>query len=137
MTSNLPPLNALRMFEAASRHLNFRLAAEELNVTQGAVAQQVRQLEAVLGVLLFRRMARGVALTDVGERYARQISAALALIAEATESLQPHHHSLTISVTPSFATKWMIPRLAGFTERYPDIDVRIEGNREAGCLREG
>ncbi|HEU00956.1 MAG TPA: LysR family transcriptional regulator, partial [Aurantimonas coralicida] len=89
-----PNLNALRMFDAAARHLNFRLAAEELNLTQGAVAQQVRRLEADLGQVLFHRKARGLALTETGESYHRPIFRALAIIDDATGKLRPETLSL-------------------------------------------
>jgi LysR family glycine cleavage system transcriptional activator len=121
----LPPLNALRAFEAASRHLNFRLAAEELGVTQGAVAQQVRGLEAVLGLKLFDRRARTIALTEPGRSYVSNISRAFELISDATDALKPESRHLTISVTPTFASRWLIPRLPEFTETHPDIDLRI------------
>ncbi|CAN7725632.1 LysR family transcriptional regulator [Ensifer sp. NM-2] len=121
----LPPLNALRAFEVASRHLNFRLAAEELGVTQGAVAQQVRGLETSLGLKLFERHTRTLALTDVGRSYVGNISRAFELISDATEALKPEPRHLTISVTPTFASRWLIPRLPDFTEMHPDIGLRI------------
>lgn len=124
-TMRLPPLNALRAFEAASRHLNFRLAAEELGVTQGAVAQQVRGLEAVLGLKLFDRRARTIALTEPGRSYVSNISRAFELISNATDALRPEPRHLTISVTPTFASRWLIPRLPEFTEAHPDVDLRI------------
>lgn len=124
--TRLPPLNALKAFEAAGRHLNFRLAAEEIGVTHGAVAQHVRALEARMGVKLFKRLPRGLALTDEGRKYLTPIARAFALIADATEDLQPRQAELTISVTPSFATKWLVPRLGHFTESHPDIDVTVD-----------
>lgn len=123
--ARLPPLNGLRAFEVAARHLNFRLAAEELGVTQGAVAQQVRALEARLGLQLFSRQAKALALTEAGRGYVTNIRKAFDLIAEATEVLRPEPTHLTISVTPSFATKWLIPRLPDFTDANPRIDLRI------------
>lgn len=121
----LPSLNGLRVFEVASRHLNFRLAAEELGVTQGAVAQQIRQLEAELGLKLFERLPRSLAPTEAGRGYAASVRRALETIAEATESLRPAPLHLTISVTPSFASRWLIPRLPDFTVAHPGIDLRI------------
>lgn len=121
----LPALNALRAFEVASRYLNFRLAAEELGVTQGAVAQQVRGLEAALGLKLFERHARALALTEAGRSYVGNIRRAFELISDATDSLKPEPRHLTISVTPTFASRWLIPRLPEFTETHPDIDLRI------------
>jgi LysR family glycine cleavage system transcriptional activator len=113
------------MFEAAARHLNFRLAADELHITQGAVAQQVRHLEADLGVKLFHREARGLSLTEAGRTYMLHVRRALDLIANATENLRPGKIVVTISVTPSFAAKWLVPRLKAFTDKYPELDVRI------------
>lgn len=123
--SRLPPLNGLRAFEVAARHLNFRLAAEELGVTQGAVAQQVRGLEAQLGLQLFSRQSRSLALTEAGRSYVGNIRKAFDLIAEATAVLRPEPTHLTISVTPTFAAKWLLPRLPDFTNAYPAIDLRI------------
>ncbi len=127
MTSirRLPSLNALRVFDVAARHLNFRLAAEELGVTQGAVAQQIRGLEAELGVALFERRPRGLALTETAQDYVVPIRRAFDLIADGTAALRPEPLHLTISVTPSFAAKWLIPRLTDFGEAHPAIDLRI------------
>jgi LysR family glycine cleavage system transcriptional activator len=122
---SLPALNALRAFEASARHLNFRIAAEELNVTQGAVAQHIRGLEADLGVKLFERLPRGLALTSEGRAYVPNIRRAFDLISEATLLLRPEPARLTISVTPSFATKWLIPKLPEFVAHNPLVDLRI------------
>ena len=121
----LPSLNGLRVFEVVSRHLNFRLAADELGVTQGAVAQQVRGLEAQLGLMLFERQSRSLALTDAGRSYVANIRRAFELIAEASDALKPAPRHLTVSVTPTFASRWLIPRLPDFTAAHPDIDLRI------------
>lgn len=121
----LPSLNGLRVFEVVTRHLNFRIAAEELGVTQGAVAQQIRGLEAELGMKLFDRQPRMLALTDAGRTYSANIRRAFELIAEATETLRPQAQHLTISVTPTFASKWLIPKLPHFTALHPEIDLRI------------
>ena len=121
----LPPLNALRAFEASGRHLNFRLAAEELGVTQGAVAQQVRGLEARLDEVLFDRLPRGLRLTESGRRFYAPLRRAFRLIEEAVEDLSPDRR-VTLSVTPSFASKWLVPRLSGFTDLYPDISVQVD-----------
>lgn len=123
--NELPPLNALKVFEAVTRHLNFRLAAEELGVTQGAVAQQIRGLEASLGLKLFDRLPRTLALTGAGAGYAVSIRQAFELIDEATRTLRPEPNRLTLSVTPTFASRWMLPRLPGFTAAWPDIDLRV------------
>lgn len=125
LSSHLPPLNSLRAFEVAGRHLNFRLAAEELGVTQGAVAQHVRGLEAALGLALFTRLPRALALTDAGRAYLASIRRAFELIGDATAALRPDPQRLTISVTPSFASKWLIPRLSEFTAEHPLLELRI------------
>lgn len=122
---HLPSLNALRVFESASRHLNFRVTADELDVTPSAVAQQIRSLEAALNIRLFERHPRQLVLTDNGRRYAQSVNRAFELLSDATASLQPASLHLTISVTPTFAAKWLIPRLPDFTHQYPEIDLRI------------
>jgi LysR family glycine cleavage system transcriptional activator len=121
----MPALNALRAFEAAARHLNFRIAAEELGVTQGAVAQHVRALEADFGFKLFVRLPRSLALTEPGRRYATHLGRAFELITDATAALRPEPLRITISITPTFASKWLIPRLPSFTQSHPDIEPRI------------
>ncbi len=125
MPTSLPSLKALRAFEASGRHLNFRLAAEEIGVTQGAVAQQVRGLEATLQVTLFKRLPRGLALTEEGRRYLAPLQRAFQLIAEATDDLRPQQAVLTVSVTPTFASKWLVPRLGLFLSANPALDVRV------------
>ncbi|MBX5088560.1 LysR substrate-binding domain-containing protein [Rhizobium lentis] len=120
----LPPLNALRAFEAAGRRLNFRAAAEELGVTQGAVAQQVRALEDQLGLRLFLRLSRGLALTAYGTGYLAEVSRAFDTLAEATGRLLDRPETVTISVTPTVATKVLIPRLAELYAALPNIDLR-------------
>jgi LysR family glycine cleavage system transcriptional activator len=122
---DLPSLNALRVFEVVARHLNFRVAADELGVTQAAVAQQIRGLEASLDLRLFERLPRGLALTDAGQSYSASIRSALAMIDEATRLLKPQAAHLTVSVTPTFASKWLIPRLGSFAQSHPDIDLRV------------
>lgn len=121
----LPSLNALRAFEAASRHLNFRLAGLELGVTQGAVAQQIRALETELGLRLFERLPRGLALTQNGHRYAANVRRAFDMLADATESLRPEPENLTVSVTPTLAAKWLIPRLGEYTRAHPHSTLRV------------
>jgi LysR family glycine cleavage system transcriptional activator len=127
--SRLPPLVTLRAFDAAARHLNVRLAAEELNVTHGAVAQQIRALEAAMGVQLFERHARGLALTPNGRTLHPPVRRAFALIAGAVAAIEPmrdrDERSVTVTVTPSFATKWLIPRLGDFATYMPDVEVRV------------
>ncbi|MBR8358615.1 transcriptional regulator GcvA [Burkholderia vietnamiensis] len=134
-TRRFPPLNALRAFEAAARHLNFRLAADELGVTQGAVAQQVRHLEDAVEVQLFRRLPRGLALTRDGLEYFSSVQRALQLIADATQALGQRPAALTVSTTPSFASKWLIPRLADFGRQHPDIEVRVVADERLASFR--
>ena len=122
---DLPPLNALRAFEAAGRHLNFRAAADELGVTQGAVAQQVRGLEDHVGMPLFERLPKGLAFTAAGRGYHARVAEAFATLREASAILQPQPAKVLISVAPTFAAKWLIPHLPDFTASHPDIDLRI------------
>lgn len=122
---SLPPLNGLRAFDAAGRRLNFRAAADELGVTQGAVAQHVRHLEAELGVVLFDRLPKGLALTSVGRSYHQQVAKAFSTLRHATAELKPEPNKVVISVTPTFASKWLIPNLPAFSRQHPDIDLRI------------
>ncbi|WP_439861089.1 LysR substrate-binding domain-containing protein [Pseudomonas sp. MBLB4136] len=124
-STRLPPLNALRVFDVVAQQLNFRLAAEQLNVTQGAVAQQIRKLEDDLGIRLFIREAHGVALTDAGRTFLPNIRRAFELIGDATANLRTAPTRLTISATPTFAAKWLLPRLPGFVAAHPLIDLRI------------
>ncbi|MGO3889568.1 MAG: LysR substrate-binding domain-containing protein [Paenalcaligenes sp.] len=120
----LPPLNALRAFDVAGRRLSFRAAADELGVTQGAVAQQVRALEAHLGVHLFQRLPRGVALTPAGASYLSDISHAFDTLTTATERLAHRPDRVTISVTPTIAAKLLIPRLAHLYTVLPQVELQ-------------
>jgi LysR family glycine cleavage system transcriptional activator len=101
MATRLPPMNTLRAFEAAARHLSFTLAAGELHITQAAVSHQIRTLEEALGVRLFRRLNRAIRLTEEGQEFVGEV------------------------VLPSFASKWLVPRLGRFRDKHPEIDVRI------------
>ena len=127
MPDRLPPLNALRTFEAAARHLNFTTAAEELHVTAAAVSHQIRSLEDHLGVELFRRSGRSLALTKAGRGLVPDIQHAFARIQSATKDVRDADAvgSLTIAVPPSFAAKWLIPRLPRLRDRCPEIEVEI------------
>ena len=126
----LPPLQSLRAFDAAARHLSFTRAAEELFVTQGAISQQVRQLEEYLGFRLFHRLPRQIHLTEEGARLSRATSAGFSKIADEIERLKAVEDAgvVTVSVLQSFAVKWLVPRLGHFREAYPDIDVRIHAD---------
>lgn len=123
--SDLPPLNGLRAFDVAGRRLSFRAAADELGVTQGAVAQQVRLLEAHLNTRLFDRLPKGLALTTAGRSYHSRIASAFEELRTATAQLKPEPGKVLISVTPTFASKWLIPNLPEFAEMHPEVDLRI------------
>jgi LysR family glycine cleavage system transcriptional activator len=123
----LPPLNALRAFEATARNLSVKQAAGELCVTPGAVSQLVKSLELRLGVILFNRVNRGLTLTEAGQSYLPAVRSAFRQIAEATGRLSAGADSglLSVSTTPFFANAWLVPRLASFQEAHPDIDLQI------------
>jgi LysR family transcriptional regulator, glycine cleavage system transcriptional activator len=125
--TKLPPLNALRAFEAAARHLSVKNAAQELCVTPGAVSQMLKTLELYLGVALFRRVNRGVQMTAAGLDYLPSIRNAFRQIGEATKRVAAGADSrlLTVSVTPFFASAWLVPRLKGFQDANPDIDLQL------------
>ncbi|MCC8364779.1 MULTISPECIES: transcriptional regulator GcvA [Xenorhabdus] len=128
MSKRLPPLNALRVFDAAARHLSFTKAAEELFVTQAAVSHQMKSLEDFLGLKLFRRRNRSLLLTEEGQSYYLDIKEIFTAINEATRKLQARSAkgALTVSLSPSFAIQWLVPRLSGFNQSFPGIDVRIQ-----------
>ena len=128
MAFRLPPLSSLRVFEAAARHNSFRKAADELNLTASAVSHGIQTLENWLGVELFHREARGLRLTGAGETYAPLVNQALTLLAKATEQLPVRKATGTLSVSssPTFANKILLPRLEKFTAQYPDIRVTID-----------
>jgi LysR family glycine cleavage system transcriptional activator len=129
MPRQLPPLNALRAFEVAARHGSFTGAASELRVSHAAVSRHVRALEARLGVTLFRKAARGVQLTEEGRRYLKTVSDAFDSIAAATETLaRTSQIEIRVSAEPSFAAKWLIPRLGRFRDAHPDYDVVLEAS---------
>ncbi len=126
----LPPLNALRAFEASARHLSFSRAAEELGVTPAAISHQVRLLEQHLHVPLFRRLTRTVLLTDAGQACLPALQDGFDRLAEAVAILRSveRNRVLTVSVPPSFARRWLLPRIERFTEAHPEFDVRISAN---------
>jgi LysR family transcriptional regulator, glycine cleavage system transcriptional activator len=128
----LPPLNALRAFEAAARHLSFTRAAGELHVTQAAVSHQIRALEERLGRKLFRRVGRNLFLTDAAQSYLADVRAAFDRIDEATRRLEARDRGgvLNATVLPSFAAMWLLPRLGRFRAAYPEIDVRLSSDSE-------
>lgn len=123
----LPPLNALRAFEAAARHLNFSRAADELSVTPGAVSQQIQNLEDFIGATLFRRTPKGLLLTDAAQIALPALREAFDRLAEAASMLTAavDGRRLTVSVAPSFAAKWLVPRLGKFEAAHPQVDVWV------------
>ena len=127
MKRSLPPLNGLRAFEAAARHMSFTDAADELSVTQAAISHQVRGLEQRLGLKLFVRRNRSLLLSEAGQAYLPAVRAAFDQLNEATEKLLQKDRGghLTVTTTASFATKWLVPRLGGFQRSNPEIDVRV------------
>lgn len=127
MTERLPPLNALKALESAARHLSFKRAAQELNVTPAAISHQVKALEDYLGVALFRRVSRGLELTAAAHAALPKLSGGFDLLAEAVARMRPQPDSgqLTVSVAPSLAARWLMPRLHRFFAAQPDLDVRI------------
>jgi LysR family transcriptional regulator, glycine cleavage system transcriptional activator len=130
MKRNLPPLNALRAFEASARLGSMQRAAHELSVTPSAVSQQVQNLEQWVGFPLLERRARQVQTNAEGRAYLSAVSAALDQIAAATEELSAGRvpRSICITCTPGFAVQWLVPRLHQFQDRHPDIDVRIDAS---------
>ncbi len=132
MPRDLPPLNALRAFEAAGRHLSLTRAAGELHVTAAAISHQVKGLEDYLGVKLFRRVGNSLLLTDAGQACLPGLSEGFDRLAEAIERLKEHdaRGPLHVSVAPAFASKWLVPRLARFDAAHPAIDVRISASLE-------
>jgi len=123
----LPSLTSLRAFEAAARLLSFTLAAEELFVTQGAVSRQIKALEEYLATPLFVRRARALELTPTGDAYYQSLRQALDLMEQATQRAVGDNGEriLTLSVLPTFAVSWLMPRLSDFNARYPRIEIRM------------
>ncbi|MDX8519030.1 LysR substrate-binding domain-containing protein [Mesorhizobium dulcispinae] len=121
------PLNAIRAFEAAARHLSFSAAGEELHVTHPAISHQIRRLEEWLGVLLFHRDARKVRLTDAGLALQASATAALSDLAAACRRIRRNAvaTSLSVGCIPSIASRWLVPRLSDFTARHPEIAIRV------------
>jgi LysR family glycine cleavage system transcriptional activator len=122
---NLPPLNALRAFEAAGRHNSFAKASEEMHLSPGAISRQVRLLEEYLSLRLFDRKAQGLALTEVGKQFLPEISDAFQRIASAAGRTSVRSSQIRVLVAPTFAVRWLIPRLSQFRKLYPSIRVSI------------
>src|SRR5215831_13265672 len=139
MIYRLPPLNALRVFETAARHLSFKEAAAELHITQAAVSHQIKSLEEYLGIELFRREGRGVQLTEAAKASLPRLREGFDALAAAVETI--HERSaeteLVITAPPVFTARWLMPRLAEFSRRAPDIEVRVIASSkmvDAGAL---
>src|SRR5438067_672290 len=135
----LPPLNALRVFEAAARHLSFKEAANELSITQAAVSHQVKSLEEYLGVELFRRSGRGVQLTEAARAALPRLREGFDALAAAVEQIRERGEETDLAITapPVFTARWLMPRLADFSKRNPKIEVRVVGSSkmvDAGAL---
>src|SRR6202171_3686618 len=127
MADRLPPMQALRAFEAAARTRSLTRAAESLHLTHGAISHQIKSLEADFGVRLVERAGRGIRLTDEGERFATRVRAVLSdlgdAVREVTERANPRQ--LRVSVMPSFAARWLLPRIGRFLAAHPDIDLDV------------
>jgi LysR family transcriptional regulator, glycine cleavage system transcriptional activator len=137
MTNQLPPLNSLRAFVHAARHLSFTKAAEDLHVTPAAVSHQVKLLEEFIGAPLFHRLTRALRLTDRGKVALPVLAGGFDKLAEGAALLLEGQDQdvLTLSSTPSFTAQWLVPRLADFQDHNPDIKVRIDANIEVIDLR--
>src|SRR6516164_9119313 len=139
MSGHLPPLSALRAFEAAARHMSFSKAADELHVTPAAVSHQIHALEQDLGVRLFHRMNRSIELTPSAQVLLPGLTEAFAGIQASVARLRAHNDtgSLTVTASPSFAAKWLVLRLHRFQARCPAVDVRISATDEVVDLAKG
>ncbi|MGE0213767.1 MAG: transcriptional regulator GcvA [Parvibaculaceae bacterium] len=128
MPRRLPSLNALRAFEAAARHQSMTEAAEELFVTHAAVSRHIRDLEEWLGLPLFLRTGRGVRLTEAGQQYAAELTPLFDSLAQATRDVMSRGkvRRLAVTVDPSFASRWLVPRLGRFNALHPDIELEID-----------
>ncbi|MFT6089652.1 transcriptional regulator GcvA [Sulfitobacter sp.] len=130
MSDRLPPLTALRAFEAAARHLSFASAAAELNVTPAALSFQIKSLEAHFGAPLFRRLNRAVALTEAGIALAPGTTDGFQTLAAAWRAAQrtQDHQSLTVTAGPAFTAKWLAPRLYDFAQAHPEVELRFSAS---------
>jgi LysR family glycine cleavage system transcriptional activator len=133
MSRQLPPLTALHAFEIAARHQSFQRAGEEMHVSAGAIGHHVKQLEAWLGVSLFQRLARGVALTSAGQRYAESLRPILNSLAEVSDAArrQGDERIVTVTSTSSLVTRWLMPRLGRLRDQHPQIELRLLASTQA------
>ncbi len=138
MSERLPPLNALKAFESAARHMSLKRAAQELGVTPAAVSHQIKTLEDYLGVKLFRRVHRALELTAAATTALPKLSEGFGSLAQAVAAMRPQAGGgrVTVSVAPSFATRWLMPRLHHFFALHPEIDVRVSARMRL-VTREG
>lgn len=127
MSRRMPPLNALKAFEAAARNLSFTKASEELNVTQAAISHQVRTLEEYFGITMFYRSHRRLTLTDAGRRYLPKLTQAFDLVAESYTDLHKDDSfvRLNIKAPSSFSIQWLVPKLTVFQQQYPHVEIRL------------
>jgi LysR family transcriptional regulator, glycine cleavage system transcriptional activator len=132
MRRSLPPLNALRAFETAARHMSVSMAADELRVTPAAISHQIRTLEDHVGLPLFIRNGRGLALTDAGAAGLRDLREGFARLGAAMDAIDSLGEAgvLSVSVAPSFASKWLLPRLGSFQSAHPEIDVHVSASMQ-------
>jgi LysR family glycine cleavage system transcriptional activator len=133
----LPPLNALRSFDAVARLGGVRLAAQSLHVTPAAVTQQVKLLEQSLGVALLRREGRGIQLTDAGQRLHAGTARHLRAIAHAAQEVRPQGRRVRVSTVPSFAVRWLVPRLKHFTALHPEVQIEVGADPRVVNLDDG
>ena len=138
MSKRLPSLNALRVFVAVARCGGVSRAAEELNLTHSAVSHQIRSLQSELGITLFEKSGRGLSLTEQARVYVQRIESAFKEIEEATLEVTTHNrHRLRISTIPSFAARWLLPRLGDFIATCPDVDVEVQSSHRAADVKGG
>ena len=138
MSKRLPSLNALRVFVAVARCGGVSRAAEELNLTHSAVSHQIRALQSELGITLFEKSGRGLVLTEQARVYVQRIESAFKEIEEATLDVTTHNrHRLRISTIPSFAARWLLPRLGDFIATCPDVDVEVQSSHRAADVKGG
>ena len=132
MTYRLPPLSAMRAFESAARHLSFKKAAEELHVTPAAISQQIKALESYLGVSLFHRLTRALEITAQGRAMLPKIREGFDCFAAAIDSTRQEAEGvLTVTAPPSFATRWLVPRLPRFSAAHPEAELRLSSSGDS------
>ena len=132
MTYRLPPLAALRAFESAARHLSFKKAAEELHVTPAAISQQIKALESYLGIVLFRRLTRALEISPQAQAMLPKLREGFDCLAAAIDSTRQEAEGvLTVTAPPSFASRWLVPRLPRFSALHPDVELRLSSGADS------